>query len=1363
MRNKRLGILLLTAGVAVAQMPAMTPLSVSAEPSVTGIAQEAEDAGLSVSKTVKGEEKTTDSEPQQDNTVAGEAKQAENLETVHIKNTEEFAQFAKSCHVDSWSRNKLVLLDADLVLTSEDSETIATFGGRFDGQGHKISGLRITGDHGSVGLFCTLQNGGIVENLQVTGTVTPNGIQSRVGGIVGVNYGTIKNCSYEGTITADNELGAIAGRNMLQGQIIECTADGTISGSAYCGGITGYNEGTVNGCRNMAEVNTTYKDSPVTVDQLSNTLENIQMTGQLNSAENIEAKTDTGGIAGYSSGNLLSCSNMGTVGYEHVGYNVGGIAGRSSGFINGCDNTGTVYGRKDVGGIAGQLQPYLTVSFTQSTLNQLDDQMNELNRLVNQGIDNADLYANDTLNHLTNINGLSKIASDSTKALADEGSDRYDEAAKKANTATATIQNSLRSLSDVMGQLSGYLDRISGSVADLDGNLESYMDGLQLSEDDKAIMRSQWSSAKDGFDVATKGVNDLADALQKGPEVSDENKDKVYNALKTVRTGYSNMKTAVDEMLDIAKEYEGAEDSELVKRLSDVQSILKDMNDAIDSDDKLYAAINKVDNKEASEEDALQGVTTGDLSEALADIGKVQGQIAEKIPATSELFGQMLQNYDIKEDSDPYKQLMKLYNDYADANSQISKASQSLGSVIGDTWTDKTQMDQYLPQLQTPAQSLQDGLKKQNAALQKMIPILEKEVDNAGNVGGIVSAMRDAQNAMRSYPNVTSKLTGALNDIAGLDLKLNGVSDTMRNNGNNLYSSVDQLTGEMQALQDALRSESDAGADNLRAITNQFNAILKTMQNGIDDAQDAINGEDRDTVQDVSDESLSGLSDADVMTTTMGRTTASKNMGRVQADTNVGGITGMIGVEYDLDPEKDIVAVGDNSLDYIFKAQCIVDADTNSGRVVSRNNYAGGIAGHMEMGLIANCESYGTVEGGSDYAGGIAGYSVATVRNNAVKADVGGSKYVGGVAGYGVKLRDNLAMVGISEAKQYKGAIAGRVKNIAAADVSGNYFYSENVYGIDDVSYDGIAEGVTYEYLSADLPVPSSFGNLILTFVVDEETIGTRECAYGGSLTEDELPEIPAREGFYAQWSRDDFTDIREDAVIEAVYTRITTVLTGADRRVGGLSIVEVDGQFKEGDTLHARRLPTDEGSAADTERWEIQIPGDGAAEHRVRFLPPAEMKHPKLYMETTDASGKVKSKAIQTEEIGKYLTFTATGDDVTFRVEDEQISRRWYIAGGVGAGIVLLFGLYIARLKRIRRKKSHKHQPQGTAAGKKPQKTKGKGKHKKAAHKAADSYPQNGAHRGAQKEQARKQEQLNPEEDLEEIPLEELVEETEK
>ena len=73
---------------------------------------------------------------------------------------------------------------------------------------------------------------------------------------------------------------------------------------------------------------------------------------------------DSGGIAGLSTGIIQLCTNNGSIGYEHVGYNAGGIVGRQSGYVYSCENKGLVCGRKDVGGIAGQTEPYVAIDLS---------------------------------------------------------------------------------------------------------------------------------------------------------------------------------------------------------------------------------------------------------------------------------------------------------------------------------------------------------------------------------------------------------------------------------------------------------------------------------------------------------------------------------------------------------------------------------------------------------------------------------------------------------------------------------------------------------------------------------------------------------------------------------------------------------------------------------------------------------------------------------------------------------------------------------------------------------------------------------------------------------------------------------------
>ena len=108
-------------------------------------------------------------------------------QTIEIKTKEDLADLAEECRLDSWSYDKLVKLTADIVLSEEDSLSIPSFSGIFDGQNHKISNLRLSGAGSSQGLFRYLQEGGIVRNLKVEGRIRPQGSENKIGGIA-VSY-----------------------------------------------------------------------------------------------------------------------------------------------------------------------------------------------------------------------------------------------------------------------------------------------------------------------------------------------------------------------------------------------------------------------------------------------------------------------------------------------------------------------------------------------------------------------------------------------------------------------------------------------------------------------------------------------------------------------------------------------------------------------------------------------------------------------------------------------------------------------------------------------------------------------------------------------------------------------------------------------------------------------------------------------------------------------------------------------------------------------------------------------------------------------------------------------------------------------
>ncbi len=145
------------------------------------------------------------------------------------------------------------------------------------------------------------QPSGKVENLTVLGQVCPDGDGLRVGGIVGENYGTLVHCSFSGTVKGKIDTGGIAGTN--DGTLQDCQAQGSITGKKRTGGIVGYNSGTVSGGRSEARINIESVDPAVDVKDL-----HLDLTidlAQKADRDTLDAPSDTGGIAGYSSGTWI--------------------------------------------------------------------------------------------------------------------------------------------------------------------------------------------------------------------------------------------------------------------------------------------------------------------------------------------------------------------------------------------------------------------------------------------------------------------------------------------------------------------------------------------------------------------------------------------------------------------------------------------------------------------------------------------------------------------------------------------------------------------------------------------------------------------------------------------------------------------------------------------------------------------------------------------------------------------------------------------------------------------------------------------------------------------------------------------------
>ena len=163
--------------------------------------------------------------------------------------------------------------------------------GNFDGGGHTISKLYINAPETDLmGFFSNTD--GVLSNIKLNGVIENAGHICAL--LVANASGDIRNCETSGSVT---------------------------SNGAYAGGLAGLAL-KVYGCSNHADVHTTV------------------------------FQRLTGGIAGVAYGEIMDCSNDGTIRGD---YSVGGICGQCFGIIAGCSNTGIVDSRGYYsGGIVGE-------------------------------------------------------------------------------------------------------------------------------------------------------------------------------------------------------------------------------------------------------------------------------------------------------------------------------------------------------------------------------------------------------------------------------------------------------------------------------------------------------------------------------------------------------------------------------------------------------------------------------------------------------------------------------------------------------------------------------------------------------------------------------------------------------------------------------------------------------------------------------------------------------------------------------------------------------------------------------------------------------------------------------------------------
>lgn len=242
------------------------------------------------------------------------------------------------------------------------------FTGTFDGQGFEISDMFIGRlDTGHVGLFGYVGDKGIINNIGVVNAYVVG--EWCVGGLVGINWGTLSNSYSDGTVSGSDQVGGLVGGN--GGTVTNSHSTGTVSGHRHVGGVVGACNGPLSNSYFAGSVSGESRIGGLVGGMSGTTVSNSYFTGTVSGGDQV------GGLMGYSYGTVSKCCSTGSVTGDSytgglIGFNrnivndsyssanisggwlTGGLVGQNRGTVSKSYSAGTVTGDLDVGGLVGR-------------------------------------------------------------------------------------------------------------------------------------------------------------------------------------------------------------------------------------------------------------------------------------------------------------------------------------------------------------------------------------------------------------------------------------------------------------------------------------------------------------------------------------------------------------------------------------------------------------------------------------------------------------------------------------------------------------------------------------------------------------------------------------------------------------------------------------------------------------------------------------------------------------------------------------------------------------------------------------------------------------------------------------------------
>ena len=1066
--------------------------------------------------------------------------------------------------------------------------------------------------------------------------------------------GVVKNLTVEGEILGGDEqenIGILAGSNA--GVIENCITRGILNAETAVGGIVGKNE----------------------------------ETGSVSRSENeaaIDGKMQTGGIAGLNEGSISDCVNSGKINTnqkikkqaEGDGSSVnisipnavtgltaderanetGGIAGNSSGDISYCTNTATIGFERlgsSTGGIVGR-------------------QLGSLSYCANKGV----VYGH------KNVGGISGVL------------EPYEE--------SSYDRDYRQELSDELDRLGDLIDDVSNQGEKLGDNLSDNAD--LLSDQLKTLRNSLRGYMDDYSDMASDGKDAIHDNVKSMKKTIDGMQyDVKIKQLNTAIEQISNDIAQMEKIMEQLKPYVDQGNAKLDGLFKQYEEKIQGWIDSIDdlkqyqenlpeeAPEEITPAAPTPDAGAAdtgNEDTSQKGADSGSSDAPAADNGSGNSDAPAADSGSGNSDAPAADSSSNSSSSDDNSGSSNDSSASGDGNDQASTGRMipvAYRVVTSTTLPDGTQLpDVNIPDVQVPSEL--------TAALQQLQALSKDVRTQMSTIAGLLGEMPGQTNQLmsdiKSITGSMDKMTDELDDILDdFDDEMDTMRDDLRQKGNNISDTLDNTS-------DTLHADFDGVRDSLDRVKDQFDVIRGTVSDALDELKNRI--DDKSVYVDVSE-----LTDA---TSGDGKIISSTNSGEVYADTQGGGIAGAIVktnpqkaaawfFQDKNDDEDDDEDESDGITRHLLAA---VFSSSNTADITVKGDYAGGIVGKADYGIIVAGENYGDIlADGGKYAGGIAGRCDNTIRDSYVLSGVSGDGYVGGVAGRGEDISGNYvcSYLDMDSYVKSSGAIVGKADGV----VKDNYFVDNGYGAVDGVTRSSEAESMDYDSLIQLGNMPLNFTQFTVRFMNGEQVVWQHTFAYGEELSEESYPDLPKSKDGYVYWEEKDVSPIHRNVTVHAVYRAYMPALT-ADAEAEK-SPVLMGGEFYP-DTKISVREATDEELAQvkaniDNDSpfykyylkkvyyYEVSQAQPLRTNAIVRVLNDTRLADSLM---TMDAEYQTVGKAQKADTIGSYLS------------SDTQISSAGYIvvlnrmdiwveilisAAVLALAILVVVGLHVRRQKR--------------------------------------------------------------------------------